>query len=144
MPAVIGPWAAKSTVANRISHGTSAANTRSGVRSSSSAPIKPPASEGGTKSSIQRRIGARSFRKAAMAASAPGQSARVLVALAMIGARPSQSSAGNETSVPPPASELIAPATAPAAKSTATSSPVSGRSSRAHLDHARRWIANHR
>src|SRR6187401_464523 len=35
----------------------------------------------------------------------------VLVALAVIEGRPIQSSTGNDTSVPPPATELIAPAT---------------------------------
>src|SRR5271165_3444493 len=40
----------------------------------------------------------------------PGQMATVLVALAVTESRPSQISVGKETSVPPPATELIAPA----------------------------------
>src|SRR5918992_2106656 len=45
---------------------------------------------------------------------APGHSATVLVALATIGGTPSPTSAGNVSSVPPPAIELTAPATAEA------------------------------
>jgi hypothetical protein len=40
----------------------------------------------------------------------PGQIATVLVALAVIDGSPKASRAGNETSVPPPATELMAPA----------------------------------
>ena len=40
----------------------------------------------------------------------PGQIATVLVALAVTEFKPSQISAGKESSVPPPATELIAPA----------------------------------
>ena len=47
-----------------------------------------------------------------MLAPIPGQSATVLVALATIGVMPSPTSAGKVSSVPPPAIELIAPATA--------------------------------
>ena len=49
----------------------------------------------------------------------PGQIATVLVALAVTESRPSQISVGNETRVPPPATELIAPARKAAAKATA-------------------------
>ena len=49
----------------------------------------------------------------------PGQMATVLVALAVTEFRPSQMSAGNDTSVPPPAIELIAPARNAAAKAMA-------------------------
>jgi hypothetical protein len=42
----------------------------------------------------------------------------VLVVLAMMGSRPTQMSAGNESSVPPPATELIMPAIKAAAKMT--------------------------
>ena len=52
----------------------------------------------------------------------PGQSATVLVALAEIGGSPSQTSAGNVNSVPPPAIELTAPARSAAVKTS--SSPV--------------------
>jgi hypothetical protein len=45
--------------------------------------------------------------------------ATVLVALAVTESSPSQMSVGNETSVPPPAMELMAPATNEAANATA-------------------------
>jgi hypothetical protein len=45
--------------------------------------------------------------------------ATVLVALAVTELRPSQIKAGNETSVPPPATELMAPARNAAPKATA-------------------------
>jgi hypothetical protein len=48
----------------------------------------------------------------------PGHIARVLVAFALIEGIPSQTSVGNETNVPPPATELMAPATEAAMKAT--------------------------
>ena len=48
----------------------------------------------------------------------PGQIATVLVALAIVDGSPTQMSAGNDTSVPPPATELMAPATNAATKTT--------------------------
>jgi hypothetical protein len=45
-----------------------------------------------------------------MLPSEPGQIATVLVALAVIDGSPSQTSAGKESSVPPPATELTPPA----------------------------------
>jgi hypothetical protein len=45
-----------------------------------------------------------------MLPSEPGQIATVLVELAVTGGSPSQTSAGKESSVPPPATELIPPA----------------------------------
>ena len=48
----------------------------------------------------------------------PGQIATVLVAFAVTEFSPSQISAGNESSVPPPAMELIAPARNADAKAT--------------------------
>ena len=53
-----------------------------------------------------------------MPPSDPGQMATVLVAFAVIDGRPSQTSAGNDTSVPPPATELIAPAAKAATKAS--------------------------
>ena len=44
--------------------------------------------------------------------------ATVLVAFAIIDGNPTQTSAGNDTSVPPPATELMAPATNAATKTT--------------------------
>ena len=49
----------------------------------------------------------------------PMTRASVLVALAATELRPSQIKAGNETSVPPPATELMAPARNAAPKATA-------------------------
>ena len=49
----------------------------------------------------------------------PGQMATVLVALAATEPSPSQISVGKETSVPPPATELMAPARKAAAKAAA-------------------------
>ena len=49
----------------------------------------------------------------------PGQIATVLVAFAVTEFSPSQISAGKETSVPPPATELMAPARNAAPKATA-------------------------
>jgi hypothetical protein len=47
-----------------------------------------------------------------------GQIPTVLVAFATMDGRPIQMSAGNETSVPPPATELMAPATNAAPNAT--------------------------
>ena len=49
----------------------------------------------------------------------PGQIATVLVALAETEFSPSQMSAGKETRVPPPATELMAPARKAEVKATA-------------------------
>ena len=49
----------------------------------------------------------------------PGQMAAVLVAFAVTESSPSQIRAGKETSVPPPATELTAPAKNAAPKATA-------------------------
>jgi len=50
----------------------------------------------------------------------PGHSATVLVALAATDGTPSQTSVGNEMSVPPPATALMAPAATAAAKTTSS------------------------
>ena len=50
----------------------------------------------------------------------PGQMATVLVALAVMEGRPSQRRVGKDTSVPPPATELIAPAKKAAAHAAET------------------------
>src|SRR3989442_756744 len=54
-----------------------------------------------------------------MLPSDPGQMATVLVAFAATEDRPSRMSAGNVTSVPPPATELMAPAIKAAPNATA-------------------------
>lgn len=56
----------------------------------------------------QRRAPANSPRYAYMLPTAPGHSATVLVAFATSRGTPSQTMAGNVTSVPPPATELTA------------------------------------
>ena len=53
-----------------------------------------------------------------MAPSDPGQMATVLVAFAIVEGSPTHTSAGNDTSVPPPATELMAPAMNAAMKTT--------------------------
>jgi hypothetical protein len=81
-----------------------------GVASSSTAPSTPPASDGRVPRTIQSRRPPSSRRKPCSAASDPGASDTVFVALARIGSRPSHTSNGNVISEPPPATELIAPA----------------------------------
>jgi hypothetical protein len=56
--------------------------------------------------------------------SEPGQSAAVFVAFDIISGSPNATRDGNETSVPPPATELIAPAAAAAVKSAARPSSL--------------------
>ena len=53
-----------------------------------------------------------------MPPSDPGQIATVLVAFAIVDGNPTQTSDGNDRSVPPPATELIAPAMKAAMKTT--------------------------
>ena len=62
-----------------------------------------------------------SRRKPCSAATDPGESDTVFVAFARIGSRPSQTSIGNVISEPPPAIELMAPATVDAASRMAAS-----------------------
>src|SRR5271166_3151457 len=51
-----------------------------------------------------------------MLATCPGHNATVLVAFALTGGMPTKSKAGNETKLPPPATELMAPASRAAKK----------------------------
>src|SRR5271166_3563544 len=51
-----------------------------------------------------------------MLATCPGHNATVLVAFALTGGMPIKSNAGNETKLPPPATELMAPARSAAKK----------------------------
>src|SRR5262245_45511002 len=115
---VSGPESAKSAVANAISHGTSHSKTRDGVCSSSQPPTNPPRIDGMLPQSTQRPRPRSSRRKPYSAATDPGDSETVLVALARIGGRPSQTSRGKVISEPPPALALTAPATVAAAKRT--------------------------
>src|SRR5215217_4994713 len=98
-------------VANRISHGISRSKTSLGVRYSSTAPRKPPARLGRTSHHTRESVPFSSRRYPHMLPRDPGHIASVLVALALIDVTPSQTSVGKDTSVPPPATELIAPAT---------------------------------
>src|SRR5215471_9352401 len=97
-------------VAKRIRNGTSRSKSMAGVDRRRIAPIPPPIrleieshfNLGGTCPSSERNP--------QILPSEPGQIATVLVALAVIGGNPSQTSVGKEISVPPPATELIPPA----------------------------------
>src|ERR1039458_1134868 len=90
------------------------------------APAMPP-TRLGTMSARKRGSAARSSRRYPQALpTVPGQMATVEVALAVTESSPSQISVGNDTSVPPPATELIEPARKAAPKETA----ACGRSSR--------------
>src|SRR5947208_14807429 len=100
-----------SSVANRIRNGTSWSKTEGGVQRSSSAPAIPPIRLGATSARIRGSVELSSRRYPAIAPSEPGQIATVLVALAVTESNPIQISVGKVSSVPPPATELIAPAT---------------------------------
>src|ERR1039458_8894654 len=83
------------------------------------APAIPP-TRLGTMSARKRGSAAPSSRRYPQALpTVPGQMATVEVALAVTESRPSQISVGNDTSVPPPATELMEPATKAAPKETA-------------------------
>src|SRR5436853_6911371 len=100
-----------SSVANRIRNGTSWSKTEGGVQRSSSAPAIPPIRLGPTSAKIRGSVELSSRRYPAIVPSEPGQIAPVLVALAVTESSPIQISVGKVSSVPPPATELIAPAT---------------------------------
>src|SRR5262245_36339601 len=118
MRCVMGPASAKSAGANAMSHGTSHSKTCDGVRSSSQPPAYPPRIDGMLPQTTQGPSPCSSRRKPYSAAMDPGDSETVLVALARIGGRPSQTSSGKVISEPPPAMALTAPATVAAAKRT--------------------------
>src|SRR6266436_2294361 len=85
---------------------------------SSVAPTSAPSTDG-IASRTSRRLPPRSSRRKPTAlASDPGQSATVFVMLATIGSRPSHTKTGNDSRVPPPATELMRPATRPAPNTT--------------------------
>src|ERR1017187_235586 len=108
-----------SSVANRIRYGTSLSKIAGGVQRNSSAPAIPP-TRLGTIRMRNRGSAARHSRRAPQAPPrVPRPTATVLVAFAVTEPRPSQISAGKETSVPPPATELMAPARKAAPKATA-------------------------
>ena len=76
----------------------------------------PPRMLGAVNHTSHARVPASSPRYAIKLANAPGHSATALVAFADNGGTPSHTTAGNVTSVPPPATELIAPPMAAARK----------------------------
>src|SRR5689334_2775019 len=97
-------------VAKRMRNGTSRSKSWAGVDRRRIAPIPPP-----IRLEIESHFNLdgtcpSSDRNPHMLPSEPGQIATVLVALAVIEGSPSQTSAGKEISVPPPATELIPPA----------------------------------
>ena len=110
---------ANAIVAASSSHGTIRVNARSGVESSSSAPIRPPARLRISSAKVATpSSGWTSSRYAHELASVPGNRATVLDALATVGGSPASVSAGKVTNVPPPATAFMAPATNPAAANT--------------------------
>jgi hypothetical protein len=107
-----------SRVAKRMRNGTIRSNMAVGVQRRRIAPINPPTRLGAIiarKCASDERI---SRRYPNALPTVPGQMATVLVALAVTESSPSQIRAGNETSVPPPATELMAPATKAAPNAT--------------------------
>src|SRR5207244_7174753 len=97
-------------VAKRMRNGTSRSKSEAGVDRRRIAPSPPP-----IRLEIETHFnldGAcpNSDRNPQMLPNEPGQIATVLVALAVIDGSPSQTSAGKEISVQPPATELIHPA----------------------------------
>src|SRR5687768_5099427 len=107
---VIVPWHMNRTVANSIRKGTSRANVGEGVQIKSQAPTAPPMTLVSPKRQRMVELFSSSLRYPNNPPKSPGQSATVLVALAILGSRPSQIKTGKVISVPPPAIELIAPA----------------------------------
>src|ERR1700761_2111274 len=71
----------------------------------------PPTTLGKTKASMRGLDARRSLRYPQMVPTVPGQMATVLVAFALMEGRPSQINVGKVSNVPPPATELMAPAT---------------------------------
>src|SRR5580698_2513525 len=105
---------AKSSVAPSSSHGSTFKKVCAGVFISKIAPANPPITLVTIKGIITRRGISNFMRYAPPLAVVPAQSARVLVALAGTGGTPVNSSAGNATKLPPPATALMAPPSAPA------------------------------
>src|SRR5436853_1130 len=113
---IMGSCAAKRMVAPRIRRGMSVSNVAGGVRSNRIAPTTAPAAEGKPNSKSHLRLSRISRRKPIILANDPGHMATALVAFAGIGARPSHTRIGKVSNVPPPATELIIPATNPASR----------------------------
>ena len=107
------------SVANRIRYGTSLSKNAGGVQRNSSAPAIPPTRLGRIRMRNRGSASRNSRRYPHALPSVPGQIATVLVAFAVTEFSPSQISTGKETSVPPPATELMAPARNAEPKATA-------------------------
>src|SRR5580693_6710642 len=105
---------ANSSVAPSSSHGKTFKNVCAGVLISKIAPANPPITLVRTSGIITLRGMFNRMRYAPPLAVVPTQSARVLVALAGTAGTPVNKSAGNATKLPPPATALIAPPSAPA------------------------------
>jgi hypothetical protein len=86
------------------------------VFSNRTAPSAPPVNAGIRNTRSARSVVSRSSRYPFALAAYPGKSARLLVAFAVTGGMPAHSISGNETTLPPPAIELTAPATNAATK----------------------------
>src|SRR5271157_1214057 len=107
---------ANSSVAPSSSQGKTFKKVCAGVLIRRIAPAKPPITLVTSSGIITRRGMFNFMRYAPPLAVVPTQSASVLVALAGTGGTPVNSSAGNATKLPPPATALIAPPRAPAKK----------------------------
>ena len=111
------PLIMKMRVAISSSQGTSIMKVADGVMSRTQAPSRPPTTPVTVSGTITRRDKLRnSLRYAQTLAGWPGHSATVLVALALTGGMPANNSDGKETKLPPPATELMAPAATAATK----------------------------
>src|SRR5678815_859995 len=94
-------------VAKRMRNGTSRSKSMAGVDRRRIAPIPPPIRLETESHFNLDGTCPNSGRNPHMLPSEPGQIATVLVALAVIDGSPSQTSAGKESSVPPPATESV-------------------------------------
>src|SRR5260370_1548930 len=119
MPAEILPVKclpnANSSVAPNNNHGSTRRNVCAGVLISSTAPANPPTILVTISGIITRREIFKCLRYAPPLAVTPTHSASVFVAFAATGGTPLNLPAGNATKLPPPATALSAPPTAPAA-----------------------------
>jgi hypothetical protein len=118
IPAAIRPVRclqnANSSVAPSSNHGNTRKKVCAGVLISSAAPASPPTTLVTINGTITRRVMFSRFRYAPPLAVVPIHNASVFVAFAATGATPVNNSAGNATKLPPPATALIAPPSAPA------------------------------
>jgi len=107
----------KINVAAAMRAGTNSSNTLGDVDSSKTAPTSPP--NAATSSVTQNRVLAAGIcsRSENAPMELPGNSAKLLEALAMMGERPVASMAGNVNSEAPPAMELAMPPKTPATTS---------------------------